>query len=191
MNAKIKILWYLLIAILILWTIATFWVQYTGKEESHLLGESNALKSALIVYNPDPLYDLDRQVSHRFAEGLIQKGYKVKILTTGLAKLDSGDYDLFVLCANTYNWAPDWKIMRYIKNHSILEGRNVVAITLGAGSTASAKRKLDKAIMDQGAQLLRSESLWLMRPNDESRIEENNVSVATDMAYQMALEIED
>ncbi|MEL6141170.1 MAG: hypothetical protein AAFU67_06100, partial [Bacteroidota bacterium] len=100
------------------------------------------------------------------------------------------DHHLYVFCANTYNYAPDWGVSRFIKtNHDLLKNKKVVAITLGAGSTESAQKKMEKLIRKKSANLLASKAYWLSRPNDESKPGENNVKVAIDMARKFGQEI--
>jgi len=70
-----------------------------------------------------------------------------------------------------------------------LEGKNVVAITLGSGSTSRAKRNLDNLITEQKANLISSEEYWLMRPNNESETNKSNVETATEKAYGHGMEI--
>ena len=87
------------------------------------IGDENATKKALIIYNPDPLYNLDEQVCKSFAEGLGKHGFSSKVATVRLAPQESETYDLYVFCANTYNWAPDWLVTKYIKGHANRKGK--------------------------------------------------------------------
>lgn len=91
--------------------------------------------------------------------------------------------DLYVFCANTYNWRPDWAVSNFIQKQVNLDGKSVVAITIGGGSTVASQKALEKLILDKKANLLDSRSLWLLRPNDESRMQESNSTVAESMAY--------
>lgn len=181
-----KFVMYALIALLVIWALLTLWAQYGGKQVAHKIGNAAAGKRALIIYNPDPIYNLDEQVCKSFAAGLSKHGFFSEILTTKLVP-DSGtsQYDLYVFCANTYNWAPDWRVMGIIKDKINLSGKNVVAITLGSGSTARAKRKLEEAIQKEQANLLASVNYWLLKPNDEQRTSEKNAAVANDLAKQL------
>lgn len=177
------------LGIAILWTALTLWAQYSGGKKAEVIGDESTDKKALIVYNPDPIYNLDEQVCKSFAEGIRAYGFSSKVSTAEYAVSEIEDYNLYVFCANTYNWAPDWQIANYIKNHPKLKGKSVVAITLGSGSTKEAKEKLEHIINATGANLLSSETYWLMRPNDEKRLEENNVDVANDMAKSLGEDI--
>jgi len=179
----------IIIIVLILWLILTVWVQYAGGEKAAIVGNEDAAKRALIVYNPDPFYNLDEQVCKSFAEGLVGHGFTTKVATVKAAQNDTEDYDLYVFCANTYNWSPDWLIQRFIKKHPNLEVKNAVAITLGSGSTKRAKRLLETALCNRDVVLLDSREYWLNRPNDENRMEEKNAKVVNDLARQFGDEI--
>jgi len=186
---KISIIINIIVGILVLWLIVTVWAQCAGGTKVAIIGDKEASKRALIVYNPDPFYNLDEQVCTSFAKGLAVHGFTSKVATVQPVKNDTDDYDLYVFCANTYNWAPDWMIQRFIKKHPNLEAKNAVAITLGGGSTKRAKRLLDNTLCDKNVVLLDSRVYWLMRPNDENRPEEKNAKVANDLARQFGDEI--
>ena len=64
-----------------------------------------------------------------------------------------------------------------------------IAITLGSGSTSRSKRMLEDYINGTGAELIASRTYWLLRPNDESRMDESNVAVACDRVYDFAVQI--
>ena len=173
------------LAIALFWLALTIFVELPGSERANYFGDKNAEQTALIIYDPDPFYNLDQQVCEAFAEGLSQNGWYVKVSTVKAVDKESiSDPDLFVFCANTYNWAPDWAICRFIRNLQNLEGKSVFAITLGSGSTKRSKRLFEKKIQDNGGVIVDSRTLWLLRPNDEERMEESNVSLATEMAFK-------
>ena len=160
----------------------TLLVQIYGPEKSFQFGERIATQNALVVYHPDLFYNLDEQICKGFAEGLARQNWLVDVATVKAAKKMEVEYDLYVFCANTYNWAPDWAISNFIKSHPNLEAKPAVAITLGSGSTGRAKRLLESQIKAKKAKLIDSQTYWLMRPNDETRMGESNVNVAIDMA---------
>lgn len=172
----------IIIGISFFWLILTLWVQYGGVQKVSFIGNKDASQKALIIYNPDPIYNLDEQVCNSFAEGLSKHGFLSKISTIQHAEIDTYDYHLYVFCANTYNWAPDWPTTNYINNHTNLSKKNVVAITLGSGSTSRAKQLLEETIIAKNSNLLDSKTYWLMRPNDDNRLEEKNTEVASGMA---------
>ncbi len=77
----------------------------------------------------------------------------------------------------------------FIQKHTNLDGKSVVAITVGGGSTGASQKALETLILAQKANLLDSRSLWLLRPNDESRGTESNSNVTVSMAYAWGKEI--
>lgn len=180
----------LLGVIAIVWTMLTFYVQREGPEAMSSIGESVNNPKALIVYDPDPFYDLDEQVCTSFALGLAEEGWSSKVVSVASTKdLGKETYDLYVFCANTYNWAPDRSVSNYIKDHQNLKEKKTVAITLGSGSTERSKRILEELIKQKEASLMASKTFWLMRLNDESRIKESNIKVAVETANAFGKQI--
>ena len=47
---------------------------------------------------------------------------------------------------------------------------------------------VEKPIISKGANLLKSATYWLFKPNNESRLEENNVLVAVELANSLGVE---
>lgn len=172
------------LAIGAVWGLLTIWAESVGPKRSWQLGSQTAKRRALIVYDPDPFYNLDEQVSRSFGEALAHEGMHVTIATVAAAHdVDNQKIDLYVFCANTYNWRPDWAVSDFIQKRVNLEGKSVVAITLGGGSTEASQKALETLIRAKKANLLESRSLWLLKPNDESRMKESNVAVAVSMAH--------
>jgi ABC-type Fe3+ transport system substrate-binding protein len=189
-NKKIRILLWSVLAIAVLWIILTIYVQAPGNAEMFTYGNSNKGKTALIVYDPDPFYNLDEQLCKSFAEGLTQKSWQARVATVSAAEqLNTGEIDLFVICANTYNWAPDSAVKHFIANTGAIKGMPVVAITLGSGSTARASRLLEALITKRGGQLITSKQYWLMRPNDEAVTDKSNVDMAKEHVFLLGKEI--
>lgn len=187
MKRASKIAVWALGTLLVFWGGLTLWVEQQRPARIWEYLPPSPGPRALILYNPDPLYDLDRQVGSAFAEGLQAQGWEVRLATLGaqLARPEN-PYDLYVFCANTYNWAPDRPTTRFIGQADWLAGSPVVAITLGSGSTARSRRLLEEALVNQGAKIVVSNAYWLMRPNDELRMDESNVQVACEMARALA-----
>lgn len=181
-SKKKKIGIRILIVVLIIWGGLTIWVQFNGKDMLEVIKAEDEQKRALIIFNPDPIYNLDEQVCMSFAEGLVNQNVSSTVATLNMIKNKTEAYDLYVFCVNTYNWAPDWKLTNLIKSHPNLDGQNVCAITVGAGATMRAQRKLEWHLLDKGVDLLGSEMYWLLRPNDEDRMQDKNVEVAKDQA---------
>lgn len=101
-----------------IWAFLTIWVEVSGKKTTWQIGNPSSPQKALIVFDPDPFYNLDEQLCLAFGEELGANNYYVTIATASAAKiLKNQPFDLYVLCANTYNWRPDWAISRLIKKH--------------------------------------------------------------------------
>jgi flavorubredoxin len=180
------------VAIAVAWTSLTIWVEKQGREDLVTLGDMSDSTRVLIVYDPDPIYNLDEQVCRGFAKGLVESNIQVVLATTRAAKkLDLLQFKNIVVCANTYNWAPDGAVIDFIDTSKGIAGKNVVAITVGSGSTSEAREKLEKKILTAGGNIILSKEWWLMKPNNESRMEEKNVDVAVDLAYHTGLSLSD
>jgi hypothetical protein len=189
MRKRLKIFLYTVFAIAISWAQLTLWVEREGEPESWTYGAASLQTTALIVYDPDPFYDLDKQVCISFGKNLAANGIYTTVATVAAArKLTDQTYNVYIFCANTYNWRPDRAISLFISDLQ-LENKNVVAITLGAGSTEASKSALERMISDKGGKIVDSRSLRLMRPNDESQLEQANVVVANSIATTWAREI--
>jgi flavodoxin len=183
-------MWILYIAasVLLLWGILTIVAQMKGKPKAWVYKKAGASQKALIVYNPDIFYNLDEQVCKAFAEEI--KNMQVTVATVAAADtLSEYNYDLYIFCANTYNWRPDWPTAGFIKNYPNLQNKPVVAITLGSGSTEASQKHFENIIHKTGAKLIASRSSWLLKPNDESRTKEKNVAVAISLVHKWAKEI--
>jgi hypothetical protein len=179
-----------LLVIAVLWIILTLWAESQGPKRFQKLGNNGKGLEAVIIYDPDPFYNLDQQVCEAFAKVLADSGWSVTLSTVAATKqLADSTVNLYVLCANTYNWAPDWAINRYVKSHSLLANKKVVAITLGGGTTARSKKLFENIIMSKNANLIDSKTFWLWRPNDESRMNEKNTKVIIDIVKQWVKEI--
>jgi hypothetical protein len=176
-----------LLLISIGWTALTLWAESKGAASNIKFGGNSNGRRALVVYDPDPFYNLDQQVCEAFGKTLAENGWNVTVATVaGLNKQPSDSVDLYVLCANTYNWSPDWSVGNFIKNE-LPNKKDVVAITLGAGTTGRSKRILESLIKDKGGKLIDSRTFWLWRPNDESS--KSNITVATNLTKAWANEL--
>lgn len=179
-----------LLTILAIWTILTFWAEAEGESKTWEAGNSLSHKKVLIVYDPDPFYNLDQQVCEAVGNVLAKNGWHVTYQTVKAAKKRSNTkFSLYVFCANTYNWSPDWSITSFIKKDIVIKGKNVAALTLGGGSTRRAQRLFENEIIERGGVLLGSRAYWLWRPNDDSRLKESNVKIAVEIAEKFGKEI--
>jgi len=179
MKKPFRLVYYTATIISLGWCILTVMVEINGPEKSWDFGDKDARESVLIVYDPDPFYNLDEQVCLAFATVLAKQGMRVKVASVSAAKdLEFSGFNVYVFCANTYNWAPDWALTRYIKEQKSLNKKPVIAVTLGSGSTRISQKKLEQLIIRTEGRIIDSRSFWLMRPNDEAQTKESNVQIA-------------
>lgn len=172
------------------WLILTLWVERPGPAKTWHMSRGTATKKVLVVFDPDPIYNLDEQVCLSLAKGLAEGNMDVFIET--VAAVDNKkflEFDAYVFCANTYNWAPDWAIANLIQSKRLSRSRPVAAITVGAGSTFRAQQKLEEIITASGTRPIISNTWWLMRPNDEKESDKRNVDVAVSHAYTFGIEL--
>lgn len=187
MKRSIKKIFYTATFVGVGWCILTLAVEIRGPKKSWDFGDKTNTETVLIVYDPDPFYDLDEQVCLAFAEVLANSGLKVKVASVSAAEeFKFSDFNAYVFCSNTYNWQPDWALTRYIHKQEPLNRKPVIAITLGSGSTKMSQTKFEQLIVRQEGHIIDSRALWLMRPNDETRLEESNVQVAISMVRNWA-----
>jgi hypothetical protein len=174
----------IILSIAVFWGALTIFVEMPGPSREKIFMAGDSHLSAVILYDADPFYNLDEQVCIAFAESLVESGYSVKVMTVKAARRQkSQEYNLYVFCANTYNWAPDWAMKKYIgENRHALTGKNVAAMTVGSGATSRSKRMFEDFINGTGANLLGSQTYWLMKPNSASARTDSNVEGAVEMA---------
>jgi len=174
------------------WLLVTLWVEYPGPSKRRDIGVPGATNRVLIVFDPDPIYNLDEQVCSAMAAALAAKNTYVTIASTrSTNEINVMGYDAFVLCANTYNWSPDWAMQRFVNEAFALKNKLVVAIVIGSGSTECANRKFTQSIQEHGGILIQQNTWWLMRPNDETQLAQNNMLVACQRAYEKGLMLGD
>ncbi|HEY5749807.1 MAG TPA: hypothetical protein VIU12_27260 [Chryseolinea sp.] len=172
------------------WLILTIWVERLGPAKAWHFSSDTATKKVLIVFDPDPIYNLDEQVCLSLAKGLSKGKLDVTIETVAAVDLPKlQEFDAYVFCANTYNWAPDWAISDFIQSQNLPRSKPVVAITVGSGSTRRAQLKLEEIIAANGAPPITSSTWWLMRPNNEKESDKRNVDVAVSLAYTFGIEL--
>lgn len=169
-----------------IWIIITQYTQYGGGKK---INQSNfdLDTNIILVYNPDPFYNLDEQVCNSFKTGLANHGLIAQITTVDNFKVED-NYDFYLFCANTYNWAPDWKTTKLIKSIN-LENAKVATIVLGGGSTKRAKRKLEELLKNKSANILGSKEIWLLKPNDETNPNGDNIEIGNKVALSFGTKI--
>jgi hypothetical protein len=190
MKKFFKLILYTVAIISIGWVTLTIIVERTGPDRSWNFGEQHSTTKVIVIYDPDPFFNLDEQVCRSFGQVMGENGIQGSVLSVSAAReIQLSSFDVYVFCANTYNWGPDLALSNYIKEQKSLNNKPVVAITLGAGSTTLSQERLEELIANQGGKIIDSRSVWLMRPNDESRTKEPNVQVAISKVRTWAVSI--
>lgn len=182
MKRALKISLYTLIALSVVWIGLTLWVQRPGAAMRYQLNETRQ-RQVWIIYDPDPIYDLDRQLAEACAKAWAQYPWRVTVATVAALPDHTEEAEVFVFLANTYNWRPDWAVTDAI-DRCALTGKKCFALALGAGSTEEAEEHLIKKLTASGAEVLGAKSFWVLRPNDEQRLEEDNTRVACEVAHR-------
>ena len=109
------------VVIAIIWTVLTLYVEGVGAARSWKVSATGDLK-VLIVFDPDPFYNLDPRVCMAFGNAIADSNIQVTVATIGGAEdFDLTDFNAVVFCANTYNWRPDWAVVNYIESHELRE----------------------------------------------------------------------
>ncbi len=181
-------------AIIVGWCVLTIVVERTGPKQSWNFGDTNSTEKVILIYDPDPFFNLDEQVCKEFGKVLSENGISASVVTVAAAReITLSSFKTYIFCANTYNWGPDLAVSNYIKEQNSLNNKPVIAITLGGGSTSLSQERLEQLIVNQGGKIMDSRSIWLLRPNDENKSEESNIQVALSKtrtwATSMAVEI--
>lgn len=176
-----------IIGLAVIWYFLTLYVQQPGRAFSEDLLSSDTERRALFVFDPDPFYNLDEKLCMSFARAIKDFGFNAYLRSpNAVGELKDEEFDLLVLCTNTYNWAPDDAVRDFWRNYPDPQDQRVVLMTLGGGSTARARQIMEKAIQERNAQLLASEEFWSWKPNDEDRMDEKNSEVAQEVVHQWA-----
>jgi hypothetical protein len=77
---------------------------------------------ALVLYHPG-LSDLQESLTNAFAQGLVERDWRVtRSTTSAAAPTDMAGFDLLVLGVHTYWWAPDGPTRRYLERAGNLYG---------------------------------------------------------------------
>ncbi len=97
MKKPLKIVGVSALVIAIAWTFLTIWAESIGPKRSWKLGNPTARKKVLIVYDPDPFYNLDEQVSRSFGQALADQGMRVTVATVKVAETYA-DGQLICMC---------------------------------------------------------------------------------------------
>jgi hypothetical protein len=118
---------------------------------------------ALIVYHPGRS-DLQERAITGFVEGLVAKGWYIDLTTASEQTPTPNGYDLLVLGAQSYTWAPAWPVQDYLRRIGDLRGLPTVAILSGLGETGPANTVMRDLINATNGRIMSIYNVWQMRP---------------------------
>src|SRR5688572_130548 len=85
MKKLMRILLFTVVLSSVAWILLTVWVQRTAANKTWQVGNAATGPLALIVFNPDPIYNLDEQISLAFGQALAKHKFRVQIATVTAA----------------------------------------------------------------------------------------------------------
>jgi hypothetical protein len=175
-------------ALLLLGAIVATVVVEMESNYRHEILSGGTEHQALILFHPSRDAHFSDDLSMSLAEGLKAAGFSVHraTLTSDTPPAFDG-YTLIAVVSNTYWWTPDIPTLRYLER-ARFKGINAIGVIGGGGATERSQRMLDEALRKAGANVIRTRSFWLWRPNDESRMSEPNKQVALQLANAFAVE---
>jgi flavorubredoxin len=144
--------------------------------------------SALVVYHPGR-GTFHRRVVGGFVDGLGASGWRVEVATANdQAPRELANYDLLVLGSPTYWFTPSLPIRRYLRQLGDPEGQPTVTIVTGLGAGERSSKVLQGKVRDAHGNLVKSLTLYRMRPNDDDNYADGkqNRALAVEMAEQSA-----
>jgi hypothetical protein len=121
--------------------------------------------TALVTYHPGRS-SFQEMLVDGFAEGLESNGWHVDIATASKeAPTDLSGYDLLVLSAPTYDWAPAKPIQRYLQRLGDLGGQPTVVIISAAGIADLSLPMMEDLVREAKGDLVASHTLLTIVPN--------------------------
>jgi len=143
---------------------------------------------ALVLYHPSRDATFSDDLSLAVARGFQEAGLGVvRATVTRDTPAHPEGYAVIAVVANTYWWTPDLPTLRYLRR-ARFDGTPVVGLIGGAGATGRSERMLGEALRATGGTVVGTRSFWLLRPNDETRMDEPNRGVALELARRFASE---
>lgn len=167
-------------------SIVTIVVEREAAYRIEPIAAAGRLGSALVLYHPSRDAHFSDDLSLAVARGLGEAGWRVDRETlTSETPGQPREYQLVIVVSNTYFQMPDRPTLRWLARAK-LDGIPTIGMIGGLGATGRSERVLGEALRATGAQVLGTQSYWIMRPNDERRLKEPNRRVALDRAAAFA-----
>lgn len=142
--------------------------------------------NVLVIYHPG-LSSFQEDVTYSFVKGLVERDYAIEITTSSSkTTTDISKYDLIVLGMPTYGGGLAKPMENYLARIDDLEGKKVVIIITGAGSTDESVTNMKEFIAMRNGYIIESLPLWSMKPNEDVY----GINDATEIAYNSALNLQ-
>jgi len=144
---------------------------------------------ALILYHPSRDAQFADELTLALAQGFEDAKLAVerRTMTRGTPAGAAG-FDVIAVVSNTFYAQPDWPTRRYLKR-ARFQGIPAIGIIAGSGRTKNAQTVFTEALAHTGAELRGIHPLWIARPNDPARVNEDNRLVAASMARKLAFDL--
>lgn len=142
------------------------WVNQPVVSEVTSFNPEGETGRALAIYHPGRS-DLQERAVRGFVEGLVAAGWRVDLTTASEQVPAPTGYDLLVLGAQSYTWAPARPVQDYLRRAGDLDGLPVVAILSGLGETSPANAVMRDLIAAANGNLIGLYNVWQMRPMDD------------------------
>jgi hypothetical protein len=142
------------------------WVNQPVVSEVTSFNPQGETGRALVIYHPGRS-DLQERAVRGFVEGLVTAGWRVDLTTASEQAPAPTGYDLLVLGAQSYTWAPARPVEAYLRRAGDLDGLPVVAILSGLGETGPANAVMRDLIAEAKGSLIALHNVWQLRPMDD------------------------
>ena len=137
-------------------------------------------RRAVVLFHPSRDAGFSDDLSLAIATKLAEDGFRVdRVTMTGQTPAIWPGVDIVAVVSNAYFWAPDRPTRHYLARADF-SGQPVLGVIGGAGATGRSERRLHEALQATGGDVLAVGSAWILRPNDEARMDEDNRTVARD-----------
>jgi hypothetical protein len=179
-----KLLFEIFIVILVALAYITIRCQMEKSSEIEVLYKSSGPR-VLIIYHPSYIDRFQQELTAAFAEGAAAHGVGVDRITAQKGILTPElleQYKAIVIGTNTYYWMIDRPSTRALKSLHSLKHKTCYGLITGFGATENATSELNEYFKNLECEEQVVSSFWVMKPNDESRLDEDNKSVAIENA---------
>ncbi len=185
-NNILKLTGCLVLIIIILFAFLGIIPQMEKETDLKSINSQGKSGNVLVIYHPG-LSSFQEDVTYSFVKGLVERDYAIEITTSSSkTTTDISKYDLIVLGMPTYGGGLAKPMENYLARIDDLEGKKVVIIITGAGSTDESVTNMKEFIAMRNGYIIESLPLWSMKPNEDVY----GINDATEIAYNSALNLQ-